>query len=67
MIEWKVFEKIVDLIDSRKFSQEMAKNSLTPVERYRIVFKVLLLTYFSRYTVSEIVKELNNNDQIINN
>jgi hypothetical protein len=40
LIEWKVFEKILDLIDSRKFSQEMAKNDLTPVERYRLVFKV---------------------------
>jgi hypothetical protein len=60
LIEWKVFEKIIDLIDSRKFSQEMAKNSLNPVERYRLVFKVFFLACFSQYTVNEIVKELNN-------
>jgi hypothetical protein len=33
LIEWKAFEKIIDLIDSRKFSQEMAKNNLNPVKK----------------------------------
>lgn len=59
LVEWKVFGKIVDLMDSRFFSQELARNEFKNINRYRILFKVLFLAFFSRYDISMIVKQLN--------
>jgi hypothetical protein len=59
LVEWKAFGKIVDLMDSRFFSQELARNEFKNINRCRILFKVLFLAFFSRYGISMIVKQLN--------
>jgi hypothetical protein len=66
LVEWKAFGKIVDLVDSRFFSQELSRNDFKKLNRYRILFKVLFLAFFSQYDISEVVRQLNNHFKLRN-
>jgi len=66
LVEWKVFGKIIDLVDSRFFSQELARNEFKNINRYKILFKVLFLAFFSQYDISQIVKQVNSYSKLRN-
>ena len=64
LVEWKAFREIIDLVDSRFFSQELTRNGFKKIYRYRILFKVLFLAMFSQYDISEIVRQINRHSKL---
>ena len=40
---WTLFGKVIKLIDSRSFQQELARNKLQNIERYQTMLKIILL------------------------
>jgi len=44
---WTLFGKVIKLIDSKNFQQELARNGLQIIERYQTMLKIVLLpSYF---------------------
>jgi len=49
---WTLFGKVIKLIDSRYFQQELARNGLQSIKRYQIMLKIVLLTLYFKLEVS---------------
>jgi len=42
---WTLFGKVIKLIDSRTFQQELARNGLQSIKRYQTMLKIVLYSF----------------------
>lgn len=57
---WTLFGKVIKLIDSRNFQQELARNGLQSIKRYQIMLKIVLLASYFDLEVSYVYSEVQN-------
>ena len=53
-----LFGKVVKLIDSRSFQQELARDGLQRIERYQIMLKMVLLASYFNLELSHVYFEV---------
>jgi len=61
---WTLFGKVVKLIDSRNFQQELARNGLQSINRHQIMLKIVLLASYFDLKVSSVYYEVNNREKL---
>jgi len=61
---WTLFGKVIKLIDSRNFQQELARNGLQSIERYQIMIKIVLLASYFDLEVSHVYFEVKNRKKL---
>lgn len=55
---WNLFSKILKVIDSRTFQQELARNGLNNIKNHQIMLKIILLSIFYQLDVSYVHNEI---------
>lgn len=55
---WTLFGKVIKLIDSRNFQQELARNGLRSIERYQTMLKIVLMASYFDLEVSHVHSEV---------
>ncbi len=61
---WTLFGKVIKLIDSRSFQQELARNKLQSIERYQTMLKMILLASYFNLEVSYVHSEVENREKL---
>ena len=61
---WNLFGKVIKLIDSRSFQQELARNGLQSIERYQNMLKMVLLASYFNLEVSHVYSEVENREKL---
>ena len=61
---WTLFGKVIKLIDSRTFHQELARNGLQNIEKYQTMLKIVLLASYFDLEVSHVHLEINNREKL---
>jgi hypothetical protein len=61
---WNLFSKVIKLIDSRQFQQELARNNLKTIEKHQIMLKIILLSSFFEMYVSDVFNQVENSDKL---
>ncbi|MBU4608509.1 MAG: transposase [Euryarchaeota archaeon] len=61
---WTLFGKVIKLIDSRNFQQELARNKLQSIERYQTMLKIVLLASYFNLEVSHVYFEVKNREKL---
>jgi len=61
---WTLFGKVIKLIDSRNFQQELARNGLQSIEKYRTMLKIVLLASYFDLDVSHVHFEVKNREKL---
>jgi hypothetical protein len=61
---WTLFGKVIKLIDSRTFQQELARNGLQSIERYQTMLKINLLASYFDLEVSHVHSEVKNREKL---
>jgi hypothetical protein len=61
---WTLFGKVIKLIDSRSFQQELARNGLQNIKRYQIMLKIVLLASYFDLEVSYVHSEVENREKL---
>ena len=61
---WTLFGKVIKLIDSRTFQQELARNGLQSIKRYQIMLKIVLLASYFDLEVSYVHCEVKNREKL---
>ena len=55
---WTLFGKVIKLIDSRTFEQELARNGLQSIDRHQTMLKIVLLASYFNLEVSHVYSEV---------
>jgi hypothetical protein len=61
---WTLFGKVIKLIDSRTFEQELARNRLQSIKRYQTMLKIVLLASYFNLEVSHVYFEVKNREKL---
>ena len=61
---WTLFGKLIKLIDSRSFQQELARNGLKRIERYQTMLKIVLMASYFDLKVSHVYFEVKNRERL---
>ncbi|MDI6645083.1 MAG: hypothetical protein QME14_08500, partial [Methanobacteriaceae archaeon] len=61
---WTLFGKVIKLIDSRNFQQELARNKLQSTNKYQNMLKIVLLASYFNLEVSHVYFEVKNRDKL---
>ena len=61
---WTLFGKLIKLIDSRNFQQELARNGLQSIERYQTMLKVVLMASYFDLEVSHVYFEVKTREKL---
>ncbi len=61
---WTLFAKVIKLIDSRNFQQELARNGLQSTTKYQNMLKIVLLASYFDLEVSHVYFEVKNRDKL---
>lgn len=61
---WTLFGKVIKLIDSRSFQQELARNGLQSIERHQTMLKIVLLASYFDLEVSHVYFEVKNRGKL---
>ena len=61
---WTLFGKVIKLIDSRTFQQELARNGLQSIKRYQTMLKIVLLASYFDLEVSYVHCEVKNREKL---
>ncbi|OPY22660.1 MAG: Transposase DDE domain protein [Methanobacterium sp. PtaU1.Bin097] len=61
---WVLFGKVIKLIDSRNFQQELARNGLQSIGRYQTMLKIVLLASYFNLEVSHVHLEVENREKL---
>jgi len=62
--KWVLLGKVLNIFDSRKTHQELAKNGITPLKRSVNILKIVMIAIFFNLEVSYVVSELNRNKKL---
>jgi hypothetical protein len=55
---WNLFGKVIKVIDSRTFKEELGRNRLTNPKGHQNLIKILLLSMFFRLDVSDVYNQV---------
>jgi hypothetical protein len=55
---WILFSKVVKVIDSRSFQQELSKNGLNNTKNYQNLIKILLLSSYFKLNVADVYNQV---------
>ena len=55
---WKLFGKVVKVIDSRSFQQKLSRNGMKNVKNHQNMLKILLISSFFKLNVSDVYKQI---------
>ena len=61
---WTLFGKVIKLIDSRNFQQELARNRLKSIEKYQTMLKIVLMASYFDLEVSHVHSEVKNRKKL---
>lgn len=61
---WALFGKVIKLIDSRNFQQELARNGLQSIKRYQTMLKIVLMASYFDLEVSYVCFEVKNREKL---
>ena len=61
---WTLFGKVIKLIDSRTFEQELTRNGLQSIDRYQTMLKIVLLASYFDLEVSHVHFEVENRGKL---
>lgn len=61
---WTLFGKVVKLIDSRNFQQELARNGLQSTKKYQTMLKIVILASYFDLEVSHVHFEVKNREKL---
>ena len=61
---WKLFGKVIKVIDSRIFQEELARNGFKNIKNHQNLIKILLLSMFFRLDVSDVYNQINTKSQL---
>jgi len=59
-----LFGKVIKLIDSRNFQQELARNGLKSIERYQTMLKIVLIASYFELEVLHVYFEVKNRGKL---
>jgi len=62
---WTLFGKVIKLIDSRTFQQELARNGLQSIDKYQTMLKIVLLASYFDLEVSHVYSEVKNREKLL--
>ena len=57
---WILFSKVIKLIDSRTFQQELARNGFHSIKKHQTMLKIILLSSYFEMYVSDVFNEIEN-------
>ena len=55
---WKLFGKVVKVIDSRSFQQELSRNGLKNIKNHQNMIKILLISSYFKLNVSDVYSQV---------
>ncbi len=61
---WTLFGKVIKLIDSRNFQQELARNGLKSIDKYQTMIKIMLLASYFDLEVSHVHFEVKSREKL---
>ncbi len=61
---WILYGKLLKVIDSRYFEEELARNGLISIKEVQIMLKIVLLSIFFQTTVSNVCNQVNNRSKL---
>jgi hypothetical protein len=61
---WNLFSKVIKLIDSRQFQQELSRNGLKSIKKYQTMLKIVLLSSYFEMYVSDVFNQVENSDKL---
>ena len=61
---WTLFGKVIKLIDSRGFQQELARNGLQSINKYQTMIKIVLLASYFDLEVSHVYCEVKKRERL---
>jgi len=61
---WTLFGKVIKLIDSRNFQQELARNKLQSIEKYQTMLKIVLMASYFNLNMSHVYFEVKNREKL---
>jgi hypothetical protein len=55
---WVLFSKVVKVVDSRIFQQELSRNRFKKIKNHQNLFKILLLSTYFKLNVSDVYNQV---------
>jgi hypothetical protein len=55
---WVLFSKVVKVVDSRIFQQELSRNRFKKIKNHQNLFKILLLSIYFKLNVSGVYNQV---------
>lgn len=62
--KWILLSKVLNIFDSRKTHQELAKNGINPLKRSVNILKIVMIAIFFNLEISYVVSELKRNKKL---
>jgi len=63
---WGLFGKVLKVIDSKSFKEELARNGLTKIKKHQIMLKLVLLSLFFQLDLSYVYNEVESSRKLRN-
>jgi hypothetical protein len=61
---WKLFGKILKVIDSDSFKEELSRNDLTSIKNHQMMLKLVLLSIFFQLDLSYVYDQVKNREKL---
>jgi hypothetical protein len=61
---WNLFDKVVKVIDSRTFQEELGRNDFKNINNHQTLIKLLLLSMFFKKDVSDVYNQVNTKSRL---
>jgi hypothetical protein len=61
---WNLFDKVVKVIDSRTFQEELARNGFKNIKNHQTLIKLLFLSMFFKKDVSDVYDQVNTKSRL---
>lgn len=61
---WNLFNKLLKVIDSRTFQEELARNDFTSIKKHQMMLKILLLSIFFQLDLSYVYNQVKNSAKL---
>jgi hypothetical protein len=61
---WILFGKVLKVIDSRTFQEELARNGLKKIESHQIMLKMVLLSIFFKLELNNVYNQVDSKSKL---
>ncbi|MCL2687117.1 MAG: hypothetical protein FWE58_01105 [Methanobrevibacter sp.] len=61
---WKLFGKLLKVIDSDSFKEELSRNDLTSIKKHQMMLKLVLLSIFFQLDFFHVHDQVKNRDKL---